>query len=208
MNARALGLYRRTCARAAKAGIGQRRHVHHHRGRDRGGPTLFEKRRRIVLESSMMAINGRIQREGKVVHLVAQQLFDWCQAIWPLWLIVTNSSSERRRGQRVRALLTKPTPRLGVRLFDALRAKDVRVVGSSPFKAATCYRSKLYCRQAICTTHGIPAGGLWLVEVARREHVEQLVLDDPFWPTGLRRDVRILAWHRVFADSMRLKAQG
>jgi error-prone DNA polymerase len=67
-------------------------------------PTLFEKRRRIVLGSSMMAINGRIQREGEVVHLVAQQLFDWCQAIWPLWLIVTNSSSERRRGQRVRAL--------------------------------------------------------------------------------------------------------
>ncbi|ASW08562.1 error-prone DNA polymerase [Rhizobium sp. 11515TR] len=39
-------------------------------------PTLFERRRGIVLGSSMMAINGRIQREGEVVHLVAQQLFD------------------------------------------------------------------------------------------------------------------------------------
>lgn len=39
-------------------------------------PKLFEKRRRIVLGASMMAINGRIQREGDVVHLVAQQLFD------------------------------------------------------------------------------------------------------------------------------------
>ncbi|TAV74737.1 error-prone DNA polymerase [Rhizobium leguminosarum] len=39
-------------------------------------PTLFERRRRIVLGASMMAINGRIQREGDVVHLVAQQLFD------------------------------------------------------------------------------------------------------------------------------------
>jgi len=39
-------------------------------------PSLFEKRRRVVLASSMMAINGRIQREGDVVHLVAQQLFD------------------------------------------------------------------------------------------------------------------------------------
>lgn len=38
--------------------------------------SLFGKRRRIVLGSSMMAINGRIQREGDVVHLVAQQLFD------------------------------------------------------------------------------------------------------------------------------------
>jgi error-prone DNA polymerase len=39
-------------------------------------PSLFERRRRVVLGASMMAINGRIQREGDVVHLVAQQLFD------------------------------------------------------------------------------------------------------------------------------------
>lgn len=39
-------------------------------------PSLFEKCRRVVLGSSMMAINGRVQREGDVVHLVAQQLFD------------------------------------------------------------------------------------------------------------------------------------
>jgi error-prone DNA polymerase len=39
-------------------------------------PALFEKRRRVVLGSSMKAINGKIQREGDVVHLVAQQLFD------------------------------------------------------------------------------------------------------------------------------------
>ncbi|NTH25651.1 DNA polymerase III subunit alpha [Agrobacterium rhizogenes] len=39
-------------------------------------PTLFERRRRVLLGSSLMAINGRIQREGEVVHLVAQQLFD------------------------------------------------------------------------------------------------------------------------------------
>ncbi|MBY5904178.1 error-prone DNA polymerase [Rhizobium leguminosarum] len=39
-------------------------------------PKLFERRRRVVLGSSMMAINGRIQREGDVVHLIAQQLFD------------------------------------------------------------------------------------------------------------------------------------
>ncbi len=39
-------------------------------------PSLFERRRQVVLGASMMAINGRIQREGEVVHLVAQQLFD------------------------------------------------------------------------------------------------------------------------------------
>lgn len=39
-------------------------------------PKLFEQRRRVVLGASMIAINGRIQREGDVVHLVAQQVFD------------------------------------------------------------------------------------------------------------------------------------
>ncbi|MGO7353902.1 error-prone DNA polymerase [Rhizobium ruizarguesonis] len=39
-------------------------------------PKLFEHSRRVALGASMMAINGRIQREGDVVHLVAQQLFD------------------------------------------------------------------------------------------------------------------------------------
>lgn len=39
-------------------------------------PKLFDRRRRVVLGSSMMAINGLIQREGDVVHPIAQQLFD------------------------------------------------------------------------------------------------------------------------------------
>ncbi len=39
-------------------------------------PSLFEKRRRVVPGSNMMAVNGQIRQEGEVVHLVAQQLFD------------------------------------------------------------------------------------------------------------------------------------
>ena len=39
-------------------------------------PKLFEKSRRVVLGASMMAIQGKIQREGEVVHLIARQLFD------------------------------------------------------------------------------------------------------------------------------------
>ena len=37
---------------------------------------VFERQRRLVLTASMLAINGKIPREGDVVHLVAQQLFD------------------------------------------------------------------------------------------------------------------------------------
>lgn len=39
-------------------------------------PSPFQKRRRIVLGSSMMAINSRVKCEGEVVHFVAQQLLD------------------------------------------------------------------------------------------------------------------------------------
>jgi error-prone DNA polymerase len=39
-------------------------------------PSLFEKQRRIILSAGMFAVHGRIQREGEVVHLVAQQLTD------------------------------------------------------------------------------------------------------------------------------------
>ena len=39
-------------------------------------PKLYERCRRTILGASMLGINGKIQREGDVVHLVAQQLFD------------------------------------------------------------------------------------------------------------------------------------
>ncbi|HZS82682.1 MAG TPA: YciI family protein [Stellaceae bacterium] len=50
---------------------------------------------------------------------------------------------------------------------------------------------------------GDPAGGLWLVDAETPEAVDSLVRADPFWPTGLRRSVRILAWHQVFAGGKR-----
>jgi error-prone DNA polymerase len=39
-------------------------------------PSVFERQRRIVLSAGMMSVHGRIQREGEVVHLVAQHLTD------------------------------------------------------------------------------------------------------------------------------------
>ncbi len=51
---------------------------------------------------------------------------------------------------------------------------------------------------------GEAEGGLWFVEAASYEDVDGLVKEDPFWPTGLRRSVRILLWRQVFADGERL----
>lgn len=39
-------------------------------------PQVFEKNRRIILSAGMIAVRGRVQREGEVVHLVAQRLTD------------------------------------------------------------------------------------------------------------------------------------
>jgi uncharacterized protein YciI len=53
-------------------------------------------------------------------------------------------------------------------------------------------------------TSGEPVGGLWLVDADSFEDVDRLVNEDPLWPTGLRRSVRILTWSQVFADGRRL----
>jgi error-prone DNA polymerase len=39
-------------------------------------PSLYERQRRIILAAGMFAVLGRIQREGEVVHLVAEHLTD------------------------------------------------------------------------------------------------------------------------------------
>lgn len=53
---------------------------------------------------------------------------------------------------------------------------------------------------------GEPAGGLWIVEADGDEAVEGLIHRDPFFPTGLRKSWRILAWTRVFEGGRRLPA--
>lgn len=42
---------------------------------------LLEKQRRIILSAGMMAVHGRIQGEGEVVHLVAWRLTDLSSAL-------------------------------------------------------------------------------------------------------------------------------
>jgi len=56
------------------------------------------------------------------------------------------------------------------------------------------------------TEEGQGAGGLWLVEAADAAEVDRLVKQDPFWPTGLRKSLRILIWAQVYADGQRLPA--
>ena len=78
-----------------RPGSRQGRHVHHDRGRDRhrqpgGLADALRTQRRIILAAGMIAVQGRIQREGEVVHLVAHHLTD-LSAIWPASAIATAS---------------------------------------------------------------------------------------------------------------------
>lgn len=51
---------------------------------------------------------------------------------------------------------------------------------------------------------GDSTGGLWLVEADSKNAVTALVHADPFWPTGLRKTVKILHWKQVFRDGSQL----
>lgn len=51
---------------------------------------------------------------------------------------------------------------------------------------------------------GDPAGGLWIVEADDAQQVQALLEADPFYPTGLRKEIRVLEWTRVFADGQQL----
>ena len=39
-------------------------------------PSLFERQRRLILSAGMIACRGRVQREGEVIHVVAEELTD------------------------------------------------------------------------------------------------------------------------------------
>jgi error-prone DNA polymerase len=65
-------------------------------------PKLYERQRRVILSAAMMAIHGRIQREGEVVHLVAHRVTDLSNALANIGSRDTNFPSPHGRGHEVR----------------------------------------------------------------------------------------------------------
>jgi uncharacterized protein YciI len=66
------------------------------------------------------------------------------------------------------------------------------------------HRDRIRAAGPLREANGTPAGGLWLVEADTPEAVAALYQEDPFWPTGLRKSVRVLQWSQVFAEGRRL----
>lgn len=73
--------------------------------------------------------------------------------------------------------------------LDFLRDNSNLIDAAGPLKDATTAAS---------------AGGIWIVECSEAAQVQALVEADPFYPTGLRKSIRILEWTQVFADGRQL----
>jgi len=64
--------------------------------------------------------------------------------------------------------------------------------------------SSIHAAGPLKDTEGdVAAGGLWIVQADSPRSVRSLIEADPFWPTGLRKSVRVLEWTRVFAGGKR-----
>ena len=66
------------------------------------------------------------------------------------------------------------------------------------------HAAKIKAAGPLATQDGGAAGGLWIVEADEPKEIDALIKEDPFWPTGLRKSVRVLSWRQVFADGRRL----
>ena len=56
-------------------------------------PSLFERQRRLILSAGMIACRGKVQREGEVIHVVAERLTDLSG------LLAQRSASATRRSR-------------------------------------------------------------------------------------------------------------
>jgi len=64
----------------------------------------------------------------------------------------------------------------------------------------TTHSDKVEAAGPLREIEGGAAGGLWLVEAENELIITELIENDPFWATGLRKSVRILLWTQVFVN--------
>jgi error-prone DNA polymerase len=72
-------------------------------------PKVFEAHRRIVMGARLLAVSGHVQREGLVIHLVAEKLWDWSAELDRIAELDEDFRLETGRGDQVRS--DRPDPR-------------------------------------------------------------------------------------------------
>ncbi|OHV68954.1 error-prone DNA polymerase [Mesorhizobium sp. LCM 4577] len=88
-------------------------------------PKVFEQHRRTVLSAGMIAVKGRIQREGEVVHLVARKISDLSAELASVGEREGSFPVPHGRGDQVRNGGSGPDPR--ELPPKALRGRDIYV---------------------------------------------------------------------------------
>jgi DNA-directed DNA polymerase III PolC len=81
-------------------------------------PKVFEAHRRIVMGARLLAVSGHVQREGLVIHLVAEKLWDWSAELDRI-SDIDDFQVETGRGDQVRT--DRPDPRVEVPEANATR---------------------------------------------------------------------------------------
>jgi error-prone DNA polymerase len=72
-------------------------------------PSVFETYRKVVMGARMLAAKGRVQREGLVIHLVVEQLWDWSADLDSISGL--DGRFELRSGRGDQARSSTPDPR-------------------------------------------------------------------------------------------------
>ncbi|MGH6754855.1 MAG: OB-fold nucleic acid binding domain-containing protein, partial [Bradyrhizobium sp.] len=72
-------------------------------------PSVFETYRKAVMGARMLAAKGRVQREGLVIHLVVEQLWDWSADLDSISAL--DGRFEPRSGRGDQARSSTPDPR-------------------------------------------------------------------------------------------------
>jgi len=88
-------------------------------------PKVFETNRRAIMAASMIAVHGCIQREGDVVHLVAQRIVDLSGELASVGEREASFPLPYGRGDQVRNGGSAPDPR--ERAPRAVRTRDIYV---------------------------------------------------------------------------------
>jgi error-prone DNA polymerase len=101
-------------------------------------PKVFDAHRRIVMGSRLLGVSGQVQREGLVIHLVAERLWDWSSELDRIADVDENFRLLMARNDAVRA--DRPDPRTQTPQADATH---YRAAKSLPVKKKTYDRSQI-----------------------------------------------------------------
>jgi error-prone DNA polymerase len=88
-------------------------------------PSLFERQRRVILAAGMLGVDGEIQREGEVVHVVARRLHDLTPLLAGVGEREGTFPLPHGRGDEARSGGSRPDPRDGPP--RGVRARDIYV---------------------------------------------------------------------------------